>query len=157
MEGKNDEEEDDQKAEDENKIVEHDEAEPISKEITESDVQRGRRLKRLLKLLSGKKATTDLRRLQLHTWFMIGLLLALHFLCFIVTLIISEKQKVYISAVVNAGDAISTSHVVGTYNKATEAALRGYAFNKSSDMGFFYNQMMDQIDSLEKLQTVRQS
>ncbi len=128
----------------------------FSKEITESDVQRGMRLKRLLKLLSGKKATTDLRRLHLHTWFMIGLMLALHLLCFIVILVFSGKQKVYVSAVVNAGGAVSTGHVVTTYNRAIEATLRGYAFNKTSDMKFLYWQMTDHIDSLEMLQTVRQ-
>ena len=37
-------------------------------EVTESDFSRGRRLKSLLKLLLGKKATSALFKLRLHMW-----------------------------------------------------------------------------------------
>ncbi len=37
-------------------------------EVVVSDFSRGKRLKRLLKLLSGKKATMALFRLRTHMW-----------------------------------------------------------------------------------------
>lgn len=61
-------------------------------QITASDFNRGKRLKRLTKLLSGRQATKDFTRLRFHGYILLSSILALHVGCFIAVLITTYNQ-----------------------------------------------------------------
>ena len=86
---------DDEKKEEVNAVEPHEaneDAVPKQHELTVSDFDRGKRLKRLNKLLSGRQATRALTRLRLQGYLLLGSVLALHITCFVVVLISTYKQ-----------------------------------------------------------------
>ncbi len=65
----------------------------------QTDFKRGRRFKKLMKLLSSAKAKADLTRYHKHTYLVIALLLAVHVVCFALFLVFLENQKNYVTEV----------------------------------------------------------
>lgn len=58
----------------------------------QSDFKRGKRFKRLLKLLGGKAAQLSVRRFQLHTYGVLAALLIIHIACFATLLSVVQQQ-----------------------------------------------------------------
>ncbi|GAX73194.1 hypothetical protein CEUSTIGMA_g647.t1 [Chlamydomonas eustigma] len=129
-----------------------DEVDHVSHEITSSDLMRGKRLKRLLKQLSGRQAMSELYRLQLHMWIVLGAVVLLHVGCFAACMFVVHQQEVYVGAVSNAGESIIRAHSIMTYTMAIDAALRGYGFNASYDLPYLCSQLIENLDSLTGLQ-----
>ncbi|GLI64845.1 hypothetical protein VaNZ11_008226 [Volvox africanus] len=65
----------------------------------QTDFKRGRRFKKLMKLLSSAKAKADLTRYNRHTYIVIALLLLVHVVCFALFLVFLENQKKYVTEV----------------------------------------------------------
>jgi type VI protein secretion system component VasF len=76
----------------------------VSHQITNSGLMRGKRLKRLLQQLSGRQAMSDLYRLKVHIWIVLGAVVLLHVGCFATCMVVVHKQEVYVGAVSNAGE-----------------------------------------------------
>lgn len=65
----------------------------------QTDFKRGRRFKKLMKLLSSVKAKTDLTRYNRHTYIVMVVLLLVHVVCFALFLVFLENQKKYVTEV----------------------------------------------------------
>lgn len=120
-------------------------------QLTASDFNRGKRLKRLLKLLSGRQATKALTRLRLHARLLLAGIFAVHTACFIVVVMATYQQYSYAINISSAGQAIVQSHLVATYNRDVEAATRGVGLNVSYDMNYLYSQLTSHLTNLESL------
>ena len=68
-----------------------------------SGFKRGKRLKRLLKVLSGRRATQDLSRMDTHVWFLMGGMMLLHLACFIASILTIRRQIIYVDGLSDAG------------------------------------------------------
>ncbi|KAG2422329.1 hypothetical protein HXX76_016114 [Chlamydomonas incerta] len=113
-------------------------------------MNRGRRLKRLLKLLSGQKVVRGVTRLRLHVLVVIGLMLLVHAVCYLMLIILINKQKAFITEISAAGEAIDRSHFTTMYSRAIEAASRGEGFT-AADIGGLAAHMDTETDRLEYL------
>ena len=67
--------------------------------------RRGKRLKRLVKILCGKKSQEPLVKLKLQTWCLIGMLMAVHLAAFILMLNLITKQETLAYSINAAGEA----------------------------------------------------
>jgi hypothetical protein len=133
--------------------LEPEEAEVLKEQpqLTASDFNRGKRLKRLLKLLSGRQATKALTRLRLHARLLLAGILVLHTVCFIVVVMAMYQQYSYATNISSAGQAIVETHLVGTYSRDIEAASRNVGLNVSYDMNYLYGKITSHLDNLGKL------
>ncbi|KAG2487286.1 hypothetical protein HYH03_014127 [Edaphochlamys debaryana] len=113
-------------------------------------MSRGRRLKRLLKLLSGQKVQKSVNRLRLHVWVVIGIMLAVHAACFLLLIVYINKQKQFITEIAAAGEAIDRSHYAGMYSRAIEAAARSSGHEPGS-LPAFSDRLNADVDRLEFL------
>lgn len=68
-----------------------------------ADFKRGKRYKKLIKLLSSNKAKADLLRYRLHTYLILAMLLLVHLVFFIVFLISLNSQQAYVREVDGCG------------------------------------------------------
>eukprot|EP00198_Chlamydomonas_reinhardtii_P011170 XP_001700507.1 predicted protein [Chlamydomonas reinhardtii] len=121
-----------------------------STSTTNRTMNRGRRLKRLLKLLSGQKVVRGVTRLRLHVLVVIGLMLLVHAVCYLMLIILINKQKAFITEISAAGEAIDRSHFTSMYSRAIEAASRGEGFT-AADIGGLAAHMDTETDRLEYL------
>eukprot|EP00955_Chlamydomonas_euryale_P078387 363138-Chlamydomonas_euryale.AAC.1 len=113
---------------------------------------RGQRLKRLTKLLSGRKTTHHVRRLRTHIWFILGGMLLLHAVCLAVILALLVRQRAYVENESSAGRASAVAHEAGTYVLAIDAAFRGLGgLSVQTHMSFFVQRLTELLDSFEQL------
>ncbi len=54
--------------------------------------RRGKRFKKLAKMLSGRRATQPFRHFALHTWVLLSILQAVHLGCFITMVVLLDNQ-----------------------------------------------------------------
>jgi hypothetical protein len=66
--------------------------------------RRGKRLKRLVKILCGKRSQEPLVMLRLQTWCLIGVLMLVHLAAFILVLNLINKQESLLDSAKAAGD-----------------------------------------------------
>ena len=56
-----------------------------------------------------------------------------------------------VSNISSAGQAIVKTHLVATYNRDIEAAIRGVGLNLTADMKYLYSQLSSHLDLLQDL------
>lgn len=86
------------------------------------DFSRGKRLKRLLKLIASKQATSALHTLRYHMYGLVTLMVLLHVACFTTLLMYLNWQKAYITNIAAAGEAMDHVYAAGMYSRAIHAA-----------------------------------
>ncbi|KAG2450719.1 hypothetical protein HYH02_004557 [Chlamydomonas schloesseri] len=86
----------------------------------QTDFKRGRRFKKLMKLLSSAKAKADLTRYNRHTYIVIALLLLVHTICFALFLIFLENQKKYVTEVDSTQDTSTYGLDIGILARALQ-------------------------------------
>ncbi|GLI68263.1 hypothetical protein VaNZ11_012618, partial [Volvox africanus] len=118
--------------------------------VDSSGMSRGKRLKRLLKLLSGQKVSRGVSRLRMHVLVVIGLMLLVHTICFMLVIIFINKQKQFITEISAAGEAIDRTFYTAMYTRAIEAATRSAGFS-SNDITSLEARLTIDVDRLEYL------
>lgn len=73
---------------------------------TASDFSRGKRLKRLLKLIGGRQATSALRTLNTHMYVVLAAMVLLHVACFAALLAVIGAQKAAVTNISAAGASV---------------------------------------------------
>jgi len=115
-----------------------------------SDFSRGKRLKRLLKLIAGKQATAALHTLRTHMYGTVAAMVLLHVACFIALLAYINRQKAYIINISAAGEALDHIHAAGMYSRAIHAAYANYTFTRA-DIPKFRASLTEELDEFERL------
>lgn len=116
------------------------------------DFSRGKRLKRLTKLLSGRRAMSALYALRQHVWVVVAILLLAHLGCFLGVLMNLNQQKNAVEAIHAYGLAEAEAHSAASYGRAVEAALRGdTTFFGAGDLPELTNRMTASINAFEEL------
>ncbi|GIL79405.1 hypothetical protein Vretimale_18290 [Volvox reticuliferus] len=118
--------------------------------VDSSGMSRGKRLKRLLKLLSGQKVSRGVSRLRMHVLVVIGSMMLVHTLCFILVIIYINKQKLFITEISAAGEAIDRTFYTAMYTRAIEAATRSAGFS-SDNIASLEARLTIDVDRLEYL------
>jgi len=82
--------------------------------LYQSDFKRGKRLRKLARLLASKRATKAGARFKQHTVLLaLGLIVA-HLACFVASVVLIDNQRQYINEVDDAGNAVITMHQIAT-------------------------------------------
>jgi hypothetical protein len=75
-----------------------------------SDFKRGKRLRKLMRLLGSKQAEKVPDRFYSHTVMVTVLVMVIHLACFIASVVLLESQKSFITEVDDAGSAVIAMH-----------------------------------------------
>ncbi|GLC33063.1 hypothetical protein PLESTB_000374500 [Pleodorina starrii] len=118
----------------------------------QTDFKRGRRFKKLMKLLSSVKAKADLTRFNRHTYIVMAVLLLVHVVCFALFLVFLENQKKYVTEVDATQDASTHGLDVAILARALDNVYKNrtnpdwYTWN---DLNTILNDMTFAIDAME--------
>eukprot|EP00775_Hariotina_reticulata_P007071 gene7071-7284_t len=118
----------------------------------QADYARGKRLRRLARVMNSRLALKTASRFQRHTVLMIlGLLLA-HIVCFAVSLVTINSQAQYMKEVDDAGDGVIAMHKIAIECRALDAISGGvvhpYIFTKA-DVDLHMNKLQQAIDDFQ--------
>ncbi|GFR48517.1 hypothetical protein Agub_g10412 [Astrephomene gubernaculifera] len=118
----------------------------------QTDFKRGRRFKKLMKLLSSAKAKADLTRYHRHTYIVIIILLLVHIVCFALFLVFLENQKKYVTEV----DATQDASTHGLDVAILSRAMSNIYTNQTNpewytwdDLDIILGDMTEAINSME--------
>ncbi|KAG2493479.1 hypothetical protein HYH03_008295 [Edaphochlamys debaryana] len=118
----------------------------------QTDFKRGRRFKKLMKLLSSAKAKADLTRYHRHTYIVIALLLLVHTVCFALFLIFLENQKKYVTEVDSTQDTSTYGLDIGILGRAIDNIYKNKTnpdWYATSDLNSLLEDMTYAIDEME--------